>query len=282
MHLFPKPRRGPRGIHPSHSELASLPLWTVMACALGVLMWNFGTQGPVSSGLHAAELESSVALAGGVDGFHAGRDVNGVGSEPGAIMMEPVRLDASSGHHTADGTDGGDSQAKATGEGGTAASGQDAKDVPGEGGSNQSGAGGSLSCPNGRDEDGKRIGMWETFHKNGQSESRGRYEDDKREGRWQSWSDSGRLVRDGAFLDGKQEGAWSGWNPDGTRRSEQYYSQGRRTGTHTLWFTNGQIKETGPYVNGLRHGPWQFYDFQGNPDLRTGTYVNGQRVTDDN
>ena len=85
-----------------------------------------------------------------------------------------------------------------------------------------------------------------------------------------------------AFLDGKQEGAWSGWNPDGTRRSEQYYSQGRRTGTHTLWFTNGQIKETGPYVNGLRHGPWQFYDFQGNPDLRTGTYVNGQRVTDGN
>ena len=132
----------------------------------------------------------------------------------------------------------------------------------------------------GWERDGQRTGLWQTTYEDGRPRSSGNYEEDVREGRWRFWARSGQLEISGDYRGGRRDGAWSGWHPDGSRRSQQAYDQGLRTGAWTLWYSNGQIEESGLYVRGLRQGPWQFYDFQGNPDLRTGTYQNGQRTTD--
>ena len=39
-----------------------------------------------------------------------------------------------------------------------------------------------------------------------------------------------------------------------------------------------QIMESGRYVEGLREGWWEFYDFEGRKDRRTGWYERGRRV----
>lgn len=278
MHLFPEQRPGPRGLYPSHSELASLPLWTVMACALAVLFWNFGTRDPASE-LRAAEFEGSLAMAEGTEEFHGWRGGAGAGTEPGAVLTSPVRLDAPSGDPVT-GDAGEDAGGGVFGEGGVAVSSQDEGGASSEGDDGQPVGKVGLRLARGMDRDGKRDGMWETFDDNGQRRSKGKYKDDRREGRWQFWSESGGLDRSGEYRDGLREGAWSGWHPSGSRRSEQTFRQGRLTGIGTLWYTNGQVKETGLLVSGLRQGLWQFYDFQGNPDKRTGTYLNGQRVSD--
>lgn len=277
MHLFPEHKRGPRGVYPSHSALADLPLWTVLACALGVLLWNLGMRGPTSE-LHAAEFGGSVALAEGAGESNPDR-VRGATTGAGTLPTSPVRLDASTGIL---GVGDGDSGGSAFGEGGAEDSSHDARRALSGGGDGLRDSDVGLGVARGMVRDGQRVGMWETFHENGERHAKGRYEDDRREGRWQFWSDSGSLSLSGGYRDGLREGAWSGWHPSGSRRSEQTYRQGRLTSIHTLWYSNGQVKETGLFVSGLRQGPWQFYDFQGNPDKRTGSYLNGQRVTDGN
>jgi len=279
MHLFPEHKRGPRGIYPSHSALADLPLWTVLACALGVLLWNLGIRGPTSE-LHAAEFGGSLALAEGAG--ESGSDLGGGAAHaPGTLLTSPVRLDASSGLPGGGDIDGG-SGGSASGEGGAEGSSHDARRALSGGDNGQHDFDVGLSVARGMVRDGQRVGLWETFYENGNRHAKGNYEEDRREGRWQFWSESGGLYLSGDYRDGLREGAWSGWHPSGSRRSEQTYRQGRLTSIHTLWYSNGQVKETGLFVSGLRQGPWEFYDFQGNPDKRTGTYLNGQRVTDGN
>ncbi|HIF39992.1 MAG TPA: toxin-antitoxin system YwqK family antitoxin [Planctomycetes bacterium] len=277
MHLFPEHRRGPRGLYPSPSELANLPLWTVLACALGVLLLNFGLRSPTSE-LHAAALEGDVALAEGGEGFDPDRGEGA--TELGTPLRSPVRLDASSGSPGRDAD--GAPRAGAPGGGGAGESSQDARRALSEEDEGQDDSKVGLRAARGMVRDGQRVGMWEIFYDNGNRHAKGKYEDDLRDGRWEFWSESGGLSRSGEYRDGVQEGAWSEWHPNGSRRSEQTYRQGLLTSIHTLWYTNGQVKETGLYVGGLRQGPWQFYDFQGNPDKRTGTYLNGRRVTDGN
>ena len=278
MYLFPKPKRGPRGLYPSTSELASLPLWTVGVCVLGVFLWNLAGQGAVSK-IQAAEHEDGVAFTERTGELNPGHWVGGERFEPDAGLMSPGRTDASTGRHgIGDGKDGtaggvsGEVAGDSLDQGAMVTLGRESNDwVPRDDGRQFS---------RGRERNGKRVGMWETVDANGQPRSKGRYEDGRREGRWQFWSESGDRDLTGEYREGKRHGAWSGWHPNGSRRSDQTYSEGRPSGIHTLWYSNGQVKETGLFVLGLRQGLWRYYDFAGNVDMRTGTYVDGQRVTD--
>jgi len=278
MHLFPKPKRGPRGLYPSTSELASLPLWTVGVCVLVVFLWNLAGQDSVSR-VQAAELGDGVAFAARPVGLKSERWRGKEDIKSDTDPMPKERMDASTARRGR-----ADAQAETGGgrEGPTGADdfARDAMVAFGSGANGEAAGRGTLLLSRGMDRDGKRVGIWETFDPGGQPRSKGRYEDGRREGHWKFWSESGARDLTGEYRDGMKHGAWSGWHPNGSRRSDQAYSEGRPNGTHTLWYSNGQVKETGLFALGLRQGPWQFYDFAGNPDLRTGIYVNGQRVTD--
>ena len=278
MHLFPKPKRGPRGLYPSTSELAGLPLCTVGVCVLGVFLWNLAGQGPVSK-VQAAELGDGVAFAARAVGLKSERWRGKGDIKSDTDPMPQKRMDASTARRGR-----ADAQLETGGSRGGATGavnlGRDAMVALGPGATGEAAGGGILLLSRGMDQDGKRVGIWETFEPGGQPRSKGRYEDGRRAGHWQFWSESGTRDLTGEYRDGMKHGAWSGWHPNGSRRSDQAYSEGRPNGTHTLWYSNGQVKETGLFVLGLRQGLWQFYDFAGNPDMRTGIYVNGQRVTD--
>ena len=276
MHLFSDRRRGPKGIHPRSSELASLPLWTVMACAIGVLLWNVRFY-RADSELQAAGHPDAVASLDGAGDPSSGAEAHGRGL--GVHLAGSARSDARM-EETGSGASAGE---KAAGDPGEVWQGDQGLESQGaEHGESQDRVRhvDPLRFVRGWERDGRRTGLWETTYEDGQPRSSGNYEDDVREGRWRYWARSGQLELSGDYRGGRRDGAWRGWHPNGSRRSQQAYDLGLRTGAWTLWYSNGQIKESGLYARGLRQGPWQFYDFQGNPDLRTGTYLNGQRTTD--
>ena len=63
---------------------------------------------------------------------------------------------------------------------------------------------------------GKRVGLWVSFHENGQLRNKGTYEDGKMDGPWVSYYKNGRLGYKGTFKDGKKVGPWVHYNEDGT------------------------------------------------------------------
>ena len=88
--------------------------------------------------------------------------------------------------------------------------------------------------------DGKKIGIWERYHKNGQLWSKGLFKDDKKEGIWEYYHYDGQLSSKGLYKDGKYDGIW-----------ESYYS-------------NGQLESKGLYEDDLKNGIWEEYNIRGN------------------
>lgn len=124
---------------------------------------------------------------------------------------------------------------------------------------------------------GLRSGLWIQEHEDGRLARDGTYQDGMREGQWRRWAPDGRLLEDGHYRSGEKDGVWDTWDSKGRRRSSLQYRNGIPEGRWVLWYSNGQIKECGIYQDGLREGAWLFYDFAGQPDLRTGFYQAGVR-----
>jgi len=267
--------------HRRQAEFRGLHLWTLVACVGGVLLWNFSfyRQDDLLSageprGVPPAGVEGGAdpqlaagSTAGGMDLelmrpplLDAPLSLDGVGDSP------EERQGAQPDPDDAQRTRGAQSARIATGSAGEP--GQLVEHLD------------PLRFVRGWVIDDLRTGLWETSYEGGEPRSSGHYSNDLRDGNWSFWAPSGGLVLNGDYRDGKREGVWNGWHPNGARRSQQSFSDGQLGGNWVLWFSTGQIKERGQYVRGLREGSWEFFDIQGNTDLRTGLYRNGRRISD--
>ena len=105
-------------------------------------------------------------------------------------------------------------------------------------------------------KDGKRIGLWVSYYSKGQLWDKGNYINGERDGPWISYWDNGQLFYKGNYVNGERHGPWVGY------------------------YDNGQLSYKGSHINGMHDGPWIFYNEYGGLLEISGTYKEGERVSD--
>jgi antitoxin component YwqK of YwqJK toxin-antitoxin module len=65
-------------------------------------------------------------------------------------------------------------------------------------------------------DSGKRVGSWETFHKDGKPWSLNTYTNGNFDGPYKAWYESGQIRIDGNYSMGKRVGVWNYYAEDGT------------------------------------------------------------------
>ena len=103
---------------------------------------------------------------------------------------------------------------------------------------------------------GIRHGPFAQYHDNGQLEIKGTYIGGKRDGPWVFYHDNGQLWVEGTLKVGVKDGLW------------------------ISYYENGQLAYKGSFLNGYRDGPWVWYNNNGVESWRSGTYKNGEKISD--
>jgi hypothetical protein len=127
-------------------------------------------------------------------------------------------------------------------------------------------------------KDGLLDGPWVEYTPDGEKLTEGEFIEGARAGHWVFWRPDGSKRAEGSYLTGVKQGAWTSWHENGLPEREVFYEAGDQDGMYREWYTNGQVRAAGLFILGRREGFWEFYDFEGGIDVRTGTYVNGKRV----
>lgn len=135
------------------------------------------------------------------------------------------------------------------------------------------------------------------YHPNGKMKSQGWYQNDQRVGEWRDYYMNGELLsvnfyHNGDFHGDQQYYGVSGaisfittFNYGDAVRDIFYSKTGNpfeiidyetKEGDYVLsnHHFNGEISSTTTYLNGIKHGPFEYYDFEGNKRLQ-GSYLNG-------
>ncbi len=117
-------------------------------------------------------------------------------------------------------------------------------------------------------DQGKKEGVYESYHENGKLKDRGNYAANKQTGEWfgfhengkssyieiwsagqltgksASWYENGQKKSEGFYgIDGKREGTWLEWHDNGNLMEKNTYSSGALNGIHETYYTNGQLAE---------------------------------------
>jgi antitoxin component YwqK of YwqJK toxin-antitoxin module len=110
-------------------------------------------------------------------------------------------------------------------------------------------------------KDGKREGLWEEFHENGQSSAIQNYKDGEWDGLWECFYENGQLEKRGNLKDGKREGLWEEFHENGQLKCRESYIDGVAEGFHEEFYENGQLEIRGNLKDGKQNGLIeQFYE----------------------
>ena len=104
-----------------------------------------------------------------------------------------------------------------------------------------------------RRENGKQVGIWKIYKRNGEDVSNGPWEDSYYNDHDGITSDYDHLRERGTLKDGKPDGPW------------------------TFFYYNGQLKRKGNYKNGNEEGLWEEFDENGNL-TKTEEYKDGELI----
>jgi len=85
-----------------------------------------------------------------------------------------------------------------------------------------------------------KVGLWTSWHENGQKAEEGEYKDGKRVGDWMYWRENGKKLREGQFANGREVGVWTSWYENGQKLGEIQYANGGRVMQHRFWDETGQ------------------------------------------
>ena len=91
-------------------------------------------------------------------------------------------------------------------------------------------------------KEGKRDGLWRSWHENGQLRTEKNYKDGKGDGLSMRWYENGQLQREYNYKDGKRDGLWRGWYANGQLEREKNYKDGKGDGLYRGWHENGQLE----------------------------------------
>ncbi len=127
-------------------------------------------------------------------------------------------------------------------------------------------------------KDGLLDGPWIEYTPEGQKISEGQFIEGARAGRWVFWRPDGSKRAEGRYAAGVKQGPWTSWHENALPEREVFYEAGDPDGMYREWYTNGQVRAAGLFILGRREGYWEFYDYDGSLDVRTGNYLSGKRV----
>lgn len=120
-------------------------------------------------------------------------------------------------------------------------------------------------------KDGKHIGTFYTFHRNGQRQSVLKFRGLTEISDATLYNDSAQLIAKGKYIDNKKDSIWVYYNGStGKINSEEIYKKGIKEGLWKIYYSNGTVAETEVYKSGKKNGPYKKYfengklRFQGN------------------
>ena len=121
-------------------------------------------------------------------------------------------------------------------------------------------------------EKGLLTGDYQLFYPNNILRDSGRYIRNKPIGLWKSWHANGQLkeIRQYVLTNGRfgtdityLQDEYKSWFENGRLKDSGYYKTNARDGVWVEWLQNGQMKSIGVYRKGWKSGTWKFYDNKG-------------------
>lgn len=113
-----------------------------------------------------------------------------------------------------------------------------------------------------------RHGPYILWHYADAKASQGEWFNGKKAGVWNHWHTNGNLEKVETWRDGQLHGPYEEYAPTGTRITEGTYQEGKQVGPWRWWHTDGSLMRTGQYVDGAKDGEWLEYDTEGNMRTR--------------
>ena len=84
----------------------------------------------------------------------------------------------------------------------------------------------------------------------------------------------------GTIKNGNREGPWVMYYGEGRLWSKSEYKNGSREGPWVRYWYDGTLYKKGAYKNGKEEGPWLFYINGDKHERWSGTYRNGEKISD--
>jgi antitoxin component YwqK of YwqJK toxin-antitoxin module len=122
-----------------------------------------------------------------------------------------------------------------------------------------------------------RDGYWEEYWSNGQLWFKGSYKNGEKDGIWEKYYDNGQLMFKGSYKNGEKDGIWEEYYSDGQLEYKGSFKNGDRDGYWEEYWSNGKLRYKGSYKNGDRDGIWEWYYSNGQLDYK-GSYKNGELI----
>lgn len=136
---------------------------------------------------------------------------------------------------------------------------------------------------NGNIINGKKDGLWLSYHDNGQLDSKGEYKNGEMNGAWVYYHNNGILIGKGNWHKGKRDGLWERYYNNGRLWYKGQYNKGVQHGHWATYEHDGQLTEKGHYQNGKKEGAWVTYAYSLNGALDSkliDVFENGIKVDD--
>lgn len=115
----------------------------------------------------------------------------------------------------------------------------------------------------GRITNGKKEGIWTTYYRNGNIESKGSYSNGEKKGEWNEYHENGKLKEEGSYLNDKKVSTWNTYYDDGSTLYETgsygSYNAGGKNGAWKTYHKNGALKIGCYYNRGYLNGRYEQY-----------------------
>ena len=109
----------------------------------------------------------------------------------------------------------------------------------------------------------KKDGVWTKYDAKGSRIQETTWLEGKREGVFSTWHPDGGIAQTGAYVNGLQSGRWSTWSAAGQLMCDMTYVDGQLHGAFCSYHSNGVVSSEGTFENNQSIGIWSFYDSTG-------------------
>lgn len=99
-------------------------------------------------------------------------------------------------------------------------------------------------------KDGKKNGLYQSWHENGELAVIGNYKNDKAEGEFKKYYESGELYSKSNYKNGEAEGEFRWYYEDGSLKQKSKYLNDKEHGKTLLYDRNGVLRKIFEYDNG--------------------------------
>ena len=120
--------------------------------------------------------------------------------------------------------------------------------------------------------EGYRVGSWETLFPDGKLKAKGEYKKNRKEGAWKYYFNNGKVEQTGAYSKGKYSGMWKWYYSTGELWKEEEFYNGLEEGIYYEYDLNGNTLVEGEYFDGEKEGKWKTII---NDYRAEGSYVTG-------